>query len=101
MALSRVQGSEGLERARLRIRGRRMPPALGTFIRAACPVTRSLFHFAVISKLVALATILMVATGCDKAKEFVRAGQKSAPPHFAPGEELDLAGKPDVLFQVF
>lgn len=54
-----------------------------------------------ISKLVALATILMVATGCDKAKEFVRAGQTSGPPQLSPGEELDLAGKPDVLFQVF
>lgn len=54
-----------------------------------------------ISKLVALATILMVATGCDKAKEFVRAGQTSGPPQLSPGEELDLAKKPDVLFQVF
>ena len=54
-----------------------------------------------ITKLVALATILMVATGCDKAKDFVYAGQSSGPPQLAPGEELDLAGKPDVLFQVF
>jgi hypothetical protein len=43
----------------------------------------------------------MVATGCDKAKEFVRAGQTAGPPQLSPGEELDLAGKPDVLFQVF
>jgi len=43
----------------------------------------------------------MVATGCDKAKEFVRAGQTAGPPHLAPGEELDLTRKPDVLFQVF
>ncbi|MEP7085993.1 MAG: hypothetical protein ABI884_01555, partial [Gemmatimonadota bacterium] len=43
----------------------------------------------------------MVLTGCDKAKEFVRAGQKSGPPQLSPGEELDLAGKPHVLFQVF
>jgi hypothetical protein len=55
----------------------------------------------VISKLVALATILMVATGCDKAKEFVRAGQTSGPPQLSPGEELDLNGRPDVLFEVF
>ena len=101
MALSGVQAPEGLERARPRIRGRRRPPPLGTSIRAVHPLTRSLFHFAVISKLVTLATILMVATGCDKAKEFVRAGQKSTPPQLAPGEELDLSGKPDVLFQVF
>jgi hypothetical protein len=43
----------------------------------------------------------MVATGCDKAKEFVRAGQTAGPPQLSPGEELDLASKPDVLFQVF
>ena len=101
MALSGVQAPEGLERARPRIRGRRIPPPLGTSVRAVRPLTRSLFHFAVISKLVALATILMVATGCDKAKEFVRAGEKSTPPQLAPGEELDLSAKPDVLFQVF
>ena len=101
MALSGVQTSKALEGARLRTRGRRSPLPLGTSIPAASPLTRSLFHFAVISKLVALATILMVATGCDKAKEFVRAGEKSGPPQMAPGEELDLAGKPDVLFQVF
>jgi hypothetical protein len=53
------------------------------------------------SKLVALATILTVATGCDKARAFVRAGQPSAPPQLSPGEELDLAARPDVLFQVF
>ncbi|MBK5188553.1 MAG: hypothetical protein JJD97_09910 [Gemmatimonadaceae bacterium] len=53
------------------------------------------------SRLVALATILMVATGCDKAKEFVRAGQTSVPPQLSPGEQLDLTRKPEVLFQVF
>jgi hypothetical protein len=50
---------------------------------------------------VALATILTVATGCDKAKAFVRAGETSVPPQLAPGEELDLTRNPDVLFQVF
>jgi hypothetical protein len=100
MALSGVQTSKGLEGARLRIRGRRLPLPLGS-VPPAGPLTRSLFHFAVISKLVALATILMVAAGCDKAKAFVRAGEQSGPPQLAPGEELDLAGKPDVLFQVF
>ncbi|HEY7860950.1 MAG TPA: hypothetical protein VIB98_05860 [Gemmatimonadaceae bacterium] len=54
-----------------------------------------------IRKLVALATILTVATGCDKAKEFVRAGQAAGPPHLAPGEELDLSKKPALLFEVF
>lgn len=54
-----------------------------------------------IRKLVTLATILTVATGCDKAKEFVRAGQAAGPPHLAPGEELDLSKKPALLFEVF
>lgn len=48
-----------------------------------------------------LATILTVATGCDKAREFVREGQQSGPPQLAPGEALDLTKNPDVLFQVF
>ncbi len=101
MALCGVHGSEGLGCVSARFRGCQLLLPLGTSVRAGRPVTRSLFHFAVISKLVALATILMVATGCDKAKEFVRAGQASGPPQLAPGEELDLAKKPDVLFQVF
>lgn len=101
MALSGMHGSEGLEGATLRVRDRRLRLPLGMSPRAARPVTRSLFHFAVISKLVALATILMVATGCDKAKEFVWAGQTAGPPQLAPGDELNLANKPDVLFQVF
>jgi len=101
MALSGVKASKAFEDASLRIRGRRLSLPLGTSVPVGRPFTRSLFHFAVISKLVALATILMVAAGCDKAKAFVRAGQKSEPPQMAPGEELDLAGKPAVLFQVF
>ncbi|MEP7066583.1 MAG: hypothetical protein ABI889_11160 [Gemmatimonadota bacterium] len=101
MALSGVHGSKALDGAVLRFRCRRTLLPLGSTIRAARPIIRSLFHFAVISKLVALATILMVATGCDKAKEFVRAGQMVGPPQLSPGEELDLTGKPDVLFQVF
>lgn len=101
MPLGGVRGSEALEGARSRFRGRRKLLPFGTSIRAARPFARSLFHFAVISKLVTLATILMVAAGCDKAKEFVRAGEAVQPPQLAPGEELDLASKPDVLFQVF
>lgn len=31
----------------------------------------------------------------------MRAGQTSGPPQFAPGEELDLTKKPEVLFEVF
>ena len=43
----------------------------------------------------------MVASGCDKAKEFVRAGRASGPPQVAPAEELDLSANPDIVFQVF
>ena len=53
------------------------------------------------TRLALLATILMVVSGCDKAKEFVRAGQAAAPPVVSPGEELDLAAHPDIVFQVF
>lgn len=53
------------------------------------------------TRLALLATILMVASGCDKAKEFVRAGQAASPPVVSPGEELDLAAHPEIIFQVF
>jgi len=45
--------------------------------------------------------MLALVAGCDKAKEFVRAGQPDGPPLIAPGEALDLSAKPDILFQVF
>ena len=48
-----------------------------------------------------LATILTVASSCDKAKEFVRAGQAAGPPVVPPGEGLDLASKPAIVFRVF
>jgi hypothetical protein len=48
-----------------------------------------------------LATILMVASGCDKAKEFVRAGRAAEPPQVSPAEEVDLSTNPDIVFQVF
>jgi hypothetical protein len=52
-------------------------------------------------RLATLATILMVTSGCDKAKEFVRAGRSAGPPQVAPAEELDLSANPDIVFQVF
>lgn len=48
-----------------------------------------------------LATLVTVATGCDKAKAFLRAGQAAGPPRIPPGEELNLASHPVILFQVF
>ena len=45
--------------------------------------------------------MLMVATGCDKAKAFLQAGRAAGPPRIAPGEELNLASNPVILFQVF
>jgi hypothetical protein len=55
----------------------------------------------VMKRLAMLATILTVATSCDKAKEFVRSGQSAGPPQVDPSEALDLATKPTILFQVF
>jgi hypothetical protein len=101
VALRGVNASERLGIAGFRIGVRRECTTSGEPIRSAHPVHRSLYHSAVIRKLVTLATILTVATGCDKAKEFVRAGQTSGPPQLAPGEALDLAAKPTLLFQVF
>jgi len=43
----------------------------------------------------------MVATGCEKARAFLQAGQAAGPPHIAPGEELNLASHPTIIFQVF
>ena len=48
-----------------------------------------------------LATILTVATGCDKAKAFLEAGRAAGPPVIAPGEETNLASNPVILFQIF
>jgi hypothetical protein len=43
----------------------------------------------------------MVATGCDKAKAFLQAGQAAGPPRIPPGEEMNLASHPVILFQIF
>ncbi len=72
-----------------------------TLARPAAPSTDSI-ALSVNTRLATLvATILMAATACDKAKEFVRAGQAAAPPQIPAGELLDLSAKPDILFQVF
>ena len=96
-----AEASERSDDARQRLRVRRDRSISGEPVRASSAVHRSLYHSAVIRKLVALATILTVASGCDKAKEFVRAGQAAGPPQLAPGEELDLSKKPALLFEVF
>jgi hypothetical protein len=55
-------------------------------------------------RLAILATILIVATACDKAKELAdaatsgRGAQAAEPP---PAERLDLSKKPAILFQIF
>jgi hypothetical protein len=96
-----VEAPQRSDGARGRLRIRRDRSISGEPVRASSAVHRSLYHSAVIRKLVALATILTVASGCDKAKEFVRAGQAAGPPQLAPGEELDLSKKPALLFEVF
>ena len=51
------------------------------------------------SRLAILATILIVASGCDKAMLGARKDADAAEP--PPGERFDLAQKPHVLFQIF
>jgi hypothetical protein len=54
----------------------------------------------VVQRIATLVTIVTVVTGCDKAKGFI-GGDRPAPPEIAPGEALNLAARPDILFQVF
>lgn len=54
----------------------------------------------VIQRIATLVTIVTVVTGCDKAKGLI-AGERPAPPEIAPGEALNLAARPDILFQIF
>ena len=53
------------------------------------------------ARLALIAAILMVATGCEKARAFLQAGQAAGPPRIPPAEELNLAAHPVILFQVF
>ena len=49
-----------------------------------------------------VATILTVATGCDKASAGLKmARADEGEPEPAPAEQLDLGKRPDILFQVF
>ena len=54
----------------------------------------------VIQRIATLVTIVTVVTGCDKAKGFI-GGERPAPPVIAPGEALNLAARPHILFQIF
>ena len=54
------------------------------------------------SRRLLVATILMVATGCDKANAGLKmARQEDEAPEPPPSAQLDLSRRPDVLFQVF
>ncbi|MGQ0713486.1 MAG: hypothetical protein ACT4PJ_07115 [Gemmatimonadaceae bacterium] len=53
-----------------------------------------------IQRVATLVTIVTVVTGCDKAKGFI-GGDRPAPPEVAPSEALNLAARPDILFQIF
>ena len=55
---------------------------------------------ALVHRIGTLLTIVTVVTGCDKAKGFI-GGERPAPPEIAPGEALNLARRPDILFQIF
>lgn len=48
-----------------------------------------------------LALILAGASGCDKAKDLLQAGQAAVPPQVAPEEALKLDAHPIILFQIF
>jgi hypothetical protein len=54
----------------------------------------------VIQRIATLVTIVTVVTGCDKAQGVI-GGDRPAPPEIAPGEALNLATRPDILFQIF
>src|SRR5688500_15336064 len=54
----------------------------------------------VIQRITTLVTIGAVVDGCDKAKGFI-GGDRPAPPEIAPGEALNLAARPHILFQIF
>src|SRR5687767_6884604 len=54
----------------------------------------------IIQRIATLVTIVTVVTGCDKAKGFI-GGDRPAPPEIAPGEALNLAARPHILFQIF
>jgi hypothetical protein len=53
------------------------------------------------ARLAFIATILMVATSCDKAKELGGLGGKAQAAEPPAAARLDLSKKPDILFQVF
>lgn len=61
---------------------------------------RELMRPLVIKRIATLVTIVTVVTGCDKAKGFI-GGDRPAPPEIAPGEALNLAARPHILFQIF
>jgi hypothetical protein len=61
---------------------------------------RELMRALVIQRFATLVTIVTVVSGCDKAKGFV-GGERASPPLVAPAQALNLAAKPDILFQVF
>jgi hypothetical protein len=61
---------------------------------------RELMRAFVIQRVATLVTIVTVVTGCDKAKGFI-GGDRPAPPEIAPGEALNLAARPDIVFQIF
>jgi hypothetical protein len=54
----------------------------------------------VVQRIATLLSIVTAVSGCDKAKGFV-GGERAAPPLVAPANALNLAAKPDILFQIF
>jgi hypothetical protein len=53
------------------------------------------------TRLALLATILILASGCDKAKEIGGVGRNADAAEPPAGERFDIASRPDVVFQIF
>lgn len=66
----------------------------GAFARQAC-------GRGTVARCTVLGVILILASGCDKARRFAIAGEAASPPSVSPGEALDLASRPPILFEVF
>ena len=64
-------------------------------------IPRTLAEVALMIRFALIATILVVAAGCDKTKGMLGLGQPPEPDGPPPEARLNLARRPDVLFQLF
>jgi hypothetical protein len=64
-------------------------------------IPRTLAEVALMNRFALIATILVAAAGCDKTKGMLGLGQPPEPDGPPPEARLNLARRPDVLFQLF